>query len=52
MSKYPDQANKAYIMRDAAEEALEESPPWWVLLVILMTVVLGFLTIIFEHDFF
>lgn len=51
MTDYPDQANQAYIVRDHAEEQLEENPPWWALLVILLGIVLVFLTITFEHDF-
>lgn len=51
MKDYPDQANQAYIVRDHAEEELEESPPWWVVLVVLMGFVLLFLTLTFEHDF-
>ena len=52
MTNYPDPANQTYIVRDHAEEELEESTPWWVQLVVLMTVMLIFLTIVFEHDFF
>jgi hypothetical protein len=40
-----------YIVRDYVEEEVEESPPWFVQCVILMTIVFGFLAIMFEHDF-
>lgn len=43
--------DKAYIVRDSAEEELEESPPWFVVLLILVSLVLAFLAITFEHDF-
>ena len=51
MTNYPDQANQAYIVRDHAEEELEESTPWWLQLTILVTLAFGFLTIVFLHDF-
>lgn len=44
-------SESANIVRDHAEEELEESTPWWVQLVIIVTIVLIFLTITFEHDF-
>ncbi len=44
-------ANDGYITRDGAEEDLQEHPGWTWVLVILMSLLLLFLTITFEHDF-